>query len=79
MGFNSFVSSDVLCSVIFLKPHAILEDAHHSIAVELAGKYTRGQIVVLDHLDDCLKRKAKIVQKVDSQVYMDTLKSLMNL
>ncbi|BES98217.1 Inosine-uridine preferring nucleoside hydrolase [Nesidiocoris tenuis] len=80
MGFDNFVSSDVLLAVIFLKENSSIKDSvNHSLGVELAGKYTRGQLIVLDHLDDSDGLKVRIVRTACSEEYQYLIGSLKNL
>uniref|UniRef100_A0A0A9X512 Uridine nucleosidase 1 n=1 Tax=Lygus hesperus TaxID=30085 RepID=A0A0A9X512_LYGHE len=79
MGFDNFVSSDVLLAVVLTSGDAVVRDVRHHLGVELAGTYTRGQLVVLDHVDDRATSKVRIVQEVSAQKYMDAIEALKHL
>uniref|UniRef100_A0A0K8SZ70 Inosine/uridine-preferring nucleoside hydrolase domain-containing protein n=1 Tax=Lygus hesperus TaxID=30085 RepID=A0A0K8SZ70_LYGHE len=79
MGFDNFVSSDVLLAVVLTSGDAVVRDVRHHLGVELAGTYTRGQLVVLDHVDDRATSKVRIVQEVSAQKYMEAIEALKHL
>ncbi|KAF6201680.1 hypothetical protein GE061_004074 [Apolygus lucorum] len=79
MGFDNFVSSDVLLAVLLTSRDAIVRDSRHHIGVELAGTHTRGQLVVLDHVDDRETSKIRIVQEVSAEKYMAAIETLKHL